>query len=92
MPDSGAWYRHIGIYAYRTHFLHQYVGWAPAPQEELECLEQLRALHHGIAIHVEEACLTVPAGIDTQDDLAAVCRVLQQLADGQERSDGNTAE
>ena len=82
MPASGAWFRHIGMYAYRTNFLHQYVGWVPAPQEVLECLEQLRALHHGVAVHVEEACHQVPAGIDTPEDLTAVCRLLQQM-DGQ---------
>jgi 3-deoxy-manno-octulosonate cytidylyltransferase (CMP-KDO synthetase) len=92
MPSSGAWFRHIGIYAYRTGFLHQYVGWPPAPQELLECLEQLRALHHGVGIHVEEACQLVPAGIDTQEDLTAVCRLLQLPGAQQEKSDGNTAE
>jgi 3-deoxy-manno-octulosonate cytidylyltransferase (CMP-KDO synthetase) len=78
MPTTGNWYRHIGIYAYRTQFLHRYVTWPPAPQEQLECLEQLRALHHGVGIHVEEACRRVPAGVDTQDDLALVRRVLSQ--------------
>ena len=76
MPATGTWYRHIGIYAYRTGFLHQYVTWPPAPQEQLECLEQLRALHHGVGIHVDEACQRVPAGVDTQEDLAQVIRVL----------------
>lgn len=76
MPATGTWYRHIGIYAYRTGFLHRYVTWSPAPQEQLECLEQLRALHHGVPIHVDEACQRVPAGVDTQDDLALVRDVL----------------
>jgi 3-deoxy-manno-octulosonate cytidylyltransferase (CMP-KDO synthetase) len=72
MPDSGDWYRHIGIYAYRTAFLHEYVGWQPAPLEQLEQLEQLRALYHGVRIHVAEAREKVPAGVDTQADLDAV--------------------
>lgn len=76
MPTAGAWFRHIGIYAYRTAFLHRYVCWPPAPTEQLECLEQLRALHHGVGIHVEEACQRVPGGVDTQDDLDEVRRVL----------------
>ena len=46
MPGAGHWYRHIGIYAYRCAFLHQYVTWQPAPLEQLECLEQLRALYN----------------------------------------------
>jgi len=72
MPESGNWYRHIGIYAYRTGFLHQYVTWRPAPQEQLESLEQLRALHNGVRIHVAAAVEEVPGGVDTQADLNAV--------------------
>jgi 3-deoxy-manno-octulosonate cytidylyltransferase (CMP-KDO synthetase) len=74
MPAVGEWYRHIGIYAYRCAFLHQYVTWPPAPLETLECLEQLRALYNGVAIHVATATETVPAGVDTDADLAAVRR------------------
>ena len=71
MPE-GAWFRHIGIYAYRAGFLHRYVTWPPAPLEQLEQLEQLRALYHGERIHVAPACETVPAGVDTEQDLEAV--------------------
>jgi 3-deoxy-manno-octulosonate cytidylyltransferase (CMP-KDO synthetase) len=72
MPAHGNWYRHIGIYAYRTAFLHEYVTWQPAPPEQLEQLEQLRALYHGVGIHVATASERVPAGVDTQADLDAV--------------------
>jgi 3-deoxy-manno-octulosonate cytidylyltransferase (CMP-KDO synthetase) len=72
MPPVGKWYRHIGIYAYRTAFLHQFVGWPPAPLEELEQLEQLRALYRGVRIHVAQADERVPAGVDTEQDLEAV--------------------
>ena len=77
MPDNGKWFRHIGIYAYRTRFLHEYVTWSPAPQETLEQLEQLRALHHGVSIHVAIAGASVPGGVDTQADLDQVRRLLQ---------------
>jgi 3-deoxy-manno-octulosonate cytidylyltransferase (CMP-KDO synthetase) len=72
LPAGGHWQRHIGIYAYRTAFLHRYVNWPPAPLEELERLEQLRALFHGEGIHVAPAAETVPAGVDTEADLQAV--------------------
>ncbi len=72
LPESQQWFRHIGLYAYRVKFLHQYVGWAPAPLEQLEQLEQLRALYNGVHIHVERARVTVPAGVDTQRDLDVV--------------------
>jgi 3-deoxy-manno-octulosonate cytidylyltransferase (CMP-KDO synthetase) len=77
MPQSGNWYRHIGIYAYRTGFLHRYVTWPPAPLEQLECLEQLRALYNGVGIHVERAVQSVPGGVDTEDDLQAVRALLK---------------
>jgi len=71
MP-GGAWFRHIGIYAYRASFLHRYVQWSPAPLEHLEQLEQLRALYHGERIHVAEACEAIPPGVDTPADLEAL--------------------
>lgn len=77
MPAQGNWYRHIGIYAYRTGFLHEYVSWQPAPLEQLEQLEQLRALYNGVGIHVAEASERVPGGVDTQADLDAVRARLQ---------------
>jgi 3-deoxy-manno-octulosonate cytidylyltransferase (CMP-KDO synthetase) len=70
------WQRHIGIYAYRVNFLKQYVSWPVAPLEEIEALEQLRALYHGVAIHVQEACEQVPGGIDTETDLIRMRELL----------------
>lgn len=78
MPSVGSWYRHIGLYAYRVGFLHQFVSWSPAPEEQLESLEQLRALHHGVGIHVDRAAHTVPAGVDTHDDLLLVRALLKE--------------
>ena len=72
LPGSGTWFRHIGICAYRVRFLHQYVSWQPAPLEQVEQLEQLRAMYHGVRIHVAKASSPVPAGVDTQQDLEAV--------------------
>jgi 3-deoxy-manno-octulosonate cytidylyltransferase (CMP-KDO synthetase) len=66
--------RHIGLYAYRNEFLQAYPKLAPSPLEQVEALEQLRALWHGfpIAVHVTDA---VPvAGVDTAEDLARVRR------------------
>lgn len=63
------WRRHIGIYAYRVDFLHQYIGWPVSALETVESLEQLRALHQGVRIHVADACEQVPGGVDTTEDL-----------------------
>ena len=71
----GQWLRHIGIYAYRAGFLRRFTGWAPAPAEQLEQLEQLRVLYHGEAVHVAHACAHVPGGVDTPSDLDSVRRL-----------------
>jgi 3-deoxy-manno-octulosonate cytidylyltransferase (CMP-KDO synthetase) len=63
------WRRHIGLYAYRAGFLSRFVNWPVVSPEALEQLEQLRALHHGEAIHVADACCPVPGGVDTPEDL-----------------------
>ena len=76
LPAAGAWYRHIGIYAYRTGFLHDFVRWSPAVLETLEQLEQLRAMSHGVQIHVTPAVADVPGGVDTPDDLERLRRLM----------------
>ena len=65
-------YRHIGIYAYRVDLLNRFVGWPMAALEKLECLEQLRILYQGEAIHVAQAVTAVPGGVDTEEDLARI--------------------
>lgn len=72
LPHQPWGYRHIGIYAYRTGFLNRYVSWPPCVLEQTEKLEQLRALYKGATIQVAEACQPIPAGVDTEQDLAFV--------------------
>lgn len=61
--------RHVGIYGYRAAFLQQFVCYTPAPIEELECLEQLRALYFGAKLAVADAIESCGNGVDTQVDL-----------------------
>ena len=68
--------RHLGIYAYRVSFLHAYSNMQPCVLENLEKLEQLRALYSGIPIHVDQAVKLPGPGIDTPDDLLAVSRLM----------------
>jgi 3-deoxy-manno-octulosonate cytidylyltransferase (CMP-KDO synthetase) len=63
--------RHMGIYAYRVGFLKKFALLPPAPIEQLEMLEQLRALWNGYKIKVSIAQGASPAGVDTPDDLLA---------------------
>ena len=68
--------RHIGLYAYRAGFLQTFVGWPLAVAEQSESLEQLRALAHDAHIQIELAPEAVPAGVDTESDLATVRALL----------------
>ncbi|WP_373388583.1 3-deoxy-manno-octulosonate cytidylyltransferase [Pseudomonas alcaligenes] len=76
LPEGVPYRRHIGIYAYRAGFLHDFVAWGPCWLEDTECLEQLRALWHGVRIHVDDALEAPPAGVDTPEDLERVRRLL----------------
>jgi len=60
---------HVGIYAYRAGYLRQYVNYQPSPLEQMESLEQLRALYYGDAIYVAQAQAESPISVDTQEDL-----------------------
>ena len=68
--------RHLGIYAYRADFLEAYTRLEPAPPEQAEALEQLRALWNGYRIAVHTASEAPPAGVDTAEDLERVRRIL----------------
>ena len=68
--------RHLGIYAYRADFLQAYTRLEPAPPEQAEALEQLRALWNGYRIAVYTASEAPPAGVDTAEDLERVRRIL----------------
>jgi 3-deoxy-manno-octulosonate cytidylyltransferase (CMP-KDO synthetase) len=68
--------RHLGIYAYRAEFLQAYTKLEPAPPEQAEALEQLRALWYGYRIAVHIASEAPPAGVDTPEDLERVRRLL----------------
>lgn len=79
-PDRKAYFRHLGLYAYRAGPLQAFSQWSPSPLEEIEKLEQLRWLHYGRAIAVEWLDQAPPAGVDTPQDLAQVREVLSVRA------------
>jgi len=76
LPPGVPFQRHIGLYAYKVRFLHDYVCWPASPIESAEALEQLRALWFGCRIHVAVARETPPAGVDTAADLDRVRALL----------------
>jgi 3-deoxy-manno-octulosonate cytidylyltransferase (CMP-KDO synthetase) len=68
--------RHLGLYAYRRDLLARFVSWPPGTLEQVESLEQLRAVERGIGIHV----IVRPSGsfgIDTPADLERARRLLE---------------
>ena len=68
---GAARWRHLGVYAYRKAALLRFAALPPAPLEQSEALEQLRALENGMRILVlptdKEAI-----GVDTPEDLERV--------------------
>ena len=72
LPANMPVYRHIGIYAYRASFLQAYSKLDPAPIEQSEALEQLRAMWHGYKISVAITEKAPATGVDTQQDLDLV--------------------
>jgi 3-deoxy-manno-octulosonate cytidylyltransferase (CMP-KDO synthetase) len=74
-------YRHIGMYAFRSDVLKRIVTLEPTPLERAENLEQLRWMESGYTIGV---ALTneVGIGIDTPEDL---CRAEEILSKSQQR-------
>jgi 3-deoxy-manno-octulosonate cytidylyltransferase (CMP-KDO synthetase) len=76
------WLLHTGLYAYRRPFLLEFAGLPQTPLEQVEKLEQLRALEHGHRIQVVVTDYA-GVGIDTPDDYNAfVQRTLARRAKG----------
>ena len=78
MPTAFIYQRHLGIYAYRTKNLNDFVKWETSPLEATERLEQLRFLWNGHKIRVAQAVQLPPAGIDTADDLSSARKLMIQ--------------
>ncbi len=66
--DKVLYYKHIGIYGYRAAFLRLFVTLEPGQLENLEKLEQLRAMEHGHRIKVTITDLDSPE-VDTPGDI-----------------------
>ncbi|MBR9976065.1 MAG: 3-deoxy-manno-octulosonate cytidylyltransferase, partial [Bacteroidetes bacterium] len=67
--------KHIGIYAFRREALRRFAALPPGQLEQLEKLEQLRALEHGLRIRVADVAADSQA-VDTPEDLRLVEELL----------------
>lgn len=69
--------KHVGIYAFRRSSLEQFTAFPISPLENMEKLEQLRALENGMYIHV--ALVTGDSiAVDVPEDIGKVLAHLRQ--------------
>lgn len=68
-------FKHIGIYAFKKYALLKFSSLSPTKLEEIEKLEQLRALENGFSIKVKETAFET-IGVDTPMDLERVTKCL----------------
>jgi 3-deoxy-manno-octulosonate cytidylyltransferase (CMP-KDO synthetase) len=72
--------RHIGLYAYRVAALQRLAQLPPSMLEQVEKLEQLRALENGLEISVADAVAQPGPDVNTAEDLARVAQILTRTA------------
>ena len=65
-------YHHIGIYSYKVNTLEKFVSLDQTSNEEVNKLEQLRAIDNNLKIKVFEYHGNHIKGVDTLDDLAVI--------------------
>lgn len=74
--DKHIFYKHIGMYAYRTDVLKEITQLPQSPLEKAESLEQLRWIENGYRIRVGYTDMET-IGIDTPEDLEKAIRLLK---------------
>jgi len=71
---AATYFGHIGIYGFSKKALHQFCNLDDAPIEDIEGLEQLRAIYHNKQIAMVKVSST-GFGIDTKEDLKRAIEV-----------------
>jgi 3-deoxy-manno-octulosonate cytidylyltransferase (CMP-KDO synthetase) len=71
-------YRHLGLYYYQRKALAHFVALPPSRLEQLEKLEQLRAMEAGFTL-VAGVVDKAPLGVDTPEDLQKLLQRLPQV-------------
>jgi len=71
------YYKHLGVYAYRTDFLVRFTRLKPGILESVEKLEQLRALEYGYKIKVRETRYN-SLEVDVPEDIERIEKALEE--------------
>jgi 3-deoxy-manno-octulosonate cytidylyltransferase (CMP-KDO synthetase) len=71
------YFKHLGIYAYRSWFLQEYARTPEGILERAESLEQLRAIEYGWSIKVGLTEIDSPS-VDTPADLRRVHGIVRE--------------
>ncbi|MFK8015131.1 MAG: 3-deoxy-manno-octulosonate cytidylyltransferase [Gammaproteobacteria bacterium] len=69
---------HIGLYAYRVSTLRTLTRLPACQLEQIESLEQLRALYHGLSLQVGLVQNAIGPGVDTPQDVEEVSALLSR--------------
>lgn len=80
LTDSKIIYRHIGLYAYRFQYLKQFASLPPSKLEQIEGLEQLRALENNIPIRMVQVDYKgrTHGSVDNPQDIAFVEQIIDK--------------
>lgn len=76
--ESAPYFKHIGLYVYRSEFLLGYSDLPVGPLEKAERLEQLRAIENGYRIRVVETEYE-SLGVDTPEDWERVSALFEKF-------------
>ncbi len=69
--EHNSYYGHLGIYGFRKKSLNEFCSLPTSPLEDIEKLEQLRAIYHGKKIAMVQV-ESESFGVDTKEDLQRV--------------------
>ncbi|MGL5055234.1 MAG: 3-deoxy-manno-octulosonate cytidylyltransferase [Fusobacteriaceae bacterium] len=75
--DINNYFKHVGIYGYKSDFVKKYSEMESTPLEKSESLEQLRVLENGYKIKVIETPYEI-VGVDTIEDLERVRAIVKE--------------
>lgn len=68
---------HVGLYAFRFDVLRRFTEWSPSPLEQIERLEQLRLLEHGVTMRVVPTTYRTH-GVDRPEDIDVIINLLME--------------